>query len=203
LAIVVGFGVIALQYLVYPPEFPPPPEPCDSSAIGSRDYSIYRALLKKNTSQPRLMDGATIFIPETAEVSDIYLSHEDFSVEALPKEILEKGKDVVLSKDAVANFLRVSPEITALDREQFAGLPLVLSSRAEVDDVFENKDGWEALGASTIVRFSRIGYSCDGNQALLYRSQSCGGLCGSGDLVILEKKGDKWQVVLTRMLWIS
>jgi hypothetical protein len=203
LAIVVGFGVIALQYLVYPPEFPPPPEPCDSSAIGSRDYSIYRALLKKNTSQPRLMDGATIFIPETAEVSDIYLSHEDFSVEALPKEILEKGKDVVLSKDAVANFLRVSPEITALDREQFAGLPLVLSSRAEVDDVFENKGGWEALGASTIVRFSRIGYSCDGNQALLYRSQSCGGLCGSGDLVILEKKGDKWQVVLTRMLWIS
>jgi len=149
------------------------------------------------------MDGATILIPETTKVSDFYLSREDFSVERLPTERLGSGHNVMLSKDAVANFHRLSPESFPLDRGQFAELPIVISDREEVDDIFENKGGWGALGASTIVHFSRIGFSCGGNQALVYRSRSCGRRCGTGDLVVLEKNGSKWQVVLTRLLWIS
>ncbi len=200
---VVAVAILMLHYVVYTPNIPPLPEPCDSNRIGERDFSIYRALLEKNYSQPRTTDGATIFIPETTTVSDIYLTHDDFSVERFPEEILESGKNVVLSRDAVVNFLRLATEIDLIDREQFTDLPLVLTDRVEVEDVFQNKGGWAALGASTIVRFSRIGFSCDGIQALMYRSLSCGGLCGSGDLVVLEKKRNQWKVVLARLLWIS
>ena len=200
---VVAVAILVLQYVSYQPNIPPPPEPCDSNKIGERDYSIYRAVLEGNDYRLRALDGAVIFIHETEQVPDYYLSHEDFSVERLPTEIQEEGKNVTLSRDAVTNFLRLSTSNAPLDREQFTDLPIVLTDQSEVDDVFANKGGWDALGASTIVRFSRIGFRCDGNQALMYRSQSCGVLCGHGDLVILEKSGNRWQIVLTRMLWIS
>lgn len=122
-----------------------------------------------------MTDGATILVSETTRVSESYLSNDDLSVGKLPAEIIKGEKNVVLSPDAVANFLCSSKQIVRLDREQFSGLPLVFSDQAEVDDVFANEGGWEALGASTIVRFSRIGFSCDGNQALkaLWQRGSC------------------------------
>lgn len=127
MVVVAAVAVLALQYVAFPPELPPPSEPCDSSTVGTRDYAIYRTMLDESISQPRIRDGATIFVAETAEVSDIYLSHDDFSVDKLPAEIVESGRNVVLSQDAIANFLQLSTETVRLDRLQFTDLLLVLS----------------------------------------------------------------------------
>ena len=202
-AIIVAAGIFALQYFAYAPEFPPPPEPCDSSAIGPRDYSIYRNLLEEDYSVPRIADGATIFIPEATQVSERHVPRDDASIRRLRAEILESRERVTLSPDALSNFLRMSSDQTPFSKEQFDDLPIVLSSEREIDDVFENKGGWSALGVSTILRFSRIGFSCDRSQALLYRSLSCGRLCGGGDLVILEKDNNGWRAVLNISLWVS
>jgi len=131
---IIAVAVVVLHYVSYTPNILLSPESCDSNKIGERDYSIYRRLLEANYSQQRTTDGATIFIPESTEIDDL-------SVEGLSAQILESGKNVVLSLDAVANFLRLSTEINLLDRKKFTDLPLVLADRAEVNDVFENKGG--------------------------------------------------------------
>ena len=199
----VAVVVLTLQYIFYSPDFPPPPESCDSNAIGPQDYLIYRTLLKERHSGPRVGAGATILVYEGFEIPEVSLSPSDFSIERLQAEIVKSGEDLKLSPDTVANFSRMSTDVISLDRQQFLDLPLVLASQAEISDVFAKDDGWAALGTSNIVRFSRIGFSCQRNQALVYESQSCGSLCGSGGLLILKKDEDRWRVVLGILLWIS
>lgn len=202
-AVIVAIAVLILQYIAYSPKIPAPPEPCDTNALRHADYSVYRTLLEDNYSQPRIADGATIFVPETIQVSERYLSETDYRFEYISMNHERFREDVNLSRDAVDNFLRLSGDQMLLSRESFEDLPIVLTNEVEIDDVFQNKGGWSALGASMIVRFSRIGFSCDLNQALLYRSQSCGPLCGHGDLVVLELDDGEWRIVSILPLWIS
>ncbi len=202
-AVIVAVAVLIVQYIAYSPEFPVAPEPCDSNALRQSDYSVYRTLLEDNYSQPRIADGATIFVPKTIQVSERYLSETDYRFEYISMKHERFREDVNLSPDAVNNFLRLSGDQMLLNRESFEDLPIVLTNEVEIDDVFQNKGGWSALGASMIVRFSRIGFSCDLDQALLYRSQSCGPLCGYGDLVVLELDDGEWRIVSILMLWIS
>jgi hypothetical protein len=41
------------------------------------------------------------------------------------------------------------------------------------------------------------------NQALVYIEHGCGGLCGTGHYVLLEKGVDGWKVIKRSMVWIS
>ena len=55
-----------------------------------------------------------------------------------------------------------------------------------------------------VITVSRAGMSVDGRQALLTVSNICGGLCGSGWLVVLHRgDGGRWRVMHAQMLWIS
>ncbi len=54
-----------------------------------------------------------------------------------------------------------------------------------------------------LVSLSRVGFNRDHNQAVVYMSYVCGGLCGHGFVLLLSKSGDQWQVVNKRRLWIS
>lgn len=46
--------------------------------------------------------------------------------------------------------------------------------------------------------------SDDGNQALFMHNMSCGGRCGSGELVHAKRTaGERWVVVAEYMLWVS
>ncbi|GAB4037913.1 hypothetical protein [Spirosoma jeollabukense] len=56
---------------------------------------------------------------------------------------------------------------------------------------------------SSLVSFSSVVYSDDGNKAVCYRSSVCGGLCGTGEIYFLEKKATGWRVASNRLLWIS
>lgn len=51
--------------------------------------------------------------------------------------------------------------------------------------------------------FSGIGFDAVRSTAVLYASHSCGTLCGSGNLVTLRRRGGRWVVVETAMLWVS
>lgn len=200
--VVVAVAVLAAQYLVYAPDQLSPSRACDSSAIEARDYSLYRYLLQESVRASQMMDRETIFVTEAIGPGSRF-SSDHFSFEDLQANISQSRSDFALSREAVGNFRQLSADESRLDRTRFADLPVVLVSEAEIDNVFANKGGWNALGATAIVRFSRIGFSCDGRQAVMYRSESCGSLCGGGDLVILEADGDRWKVVQNIVLWIS
>ena len=207
LTVVSAIGLITVQYNAYSPEFSPPPEQCGPSTIESPDYSIYRYFLGQYAPEHRSDWGTAILISETEPVSNPYLSNSDISIGNVITKMAASSKDVTLSQNTVSNFLQVSTDVAPLNREQFDELQIMLSDEAELDELLEKRGGWGELyspeGVSKVVRFSRIGFSCDGNQALMYRSEFCGPTCGHGLLQVIEKSGNYWPVVLSRTVWAS
>lgn len=62
---------------------------------------------------------------------------------------------------------------------------------------------WPNIVFNYIVFVTQAGVSDDGRQALIEVSGTCGGLCGSGWLVVLERTDDRWQVRGMLMTWVS
>jgi hypothetical protein len=52
-------------------------------------------------------------------------------------------------------------------------------------------------------QFSRIVFNKKYTRALFYFEFQCGGLCGSGHLLLAEKKSGKWQIVRDEVLWVA
>lgn len=58
-------------------------------------------------------------------------------------------------------------------------------------------------GAMGRFSVSPIGYSADGNMAVLNVDHGCGGLCGTGHIVVLKRVNGMWTVLGDMMTWIS
>lgn len=69
-------------------------------------------------------------------------------------------------------------------------------------------DGWlhyyERYGTTGFVELTSVGFPPDSSQAVLYMAHHCGGLCGTGYVVVLARgAGGAWVVRSARMLWVS
>ena len=58
-------------------------------------------------------------------------------------------------------------------------------------------------GASGLISFSAIGYTADGNIALLMVGQGCGSLCGAGHNVVAKRQGGRWRLIAIQQTWVS
>lgn len=89
------------------------------------------------------------------------------------------------------------------------GASVVFVSVNERDEIFsKNTDPWKDFtkkypNAAGFTIVSAIGLNGAHNQALIYVGNSCGMLCGSGYLVLLEKKKDKWIAAKATKIWFS
>ena len=65
--------------------------------------------------------------------------------------------------------------------------------------------GWKKIekkfGTRLVMELSKIKYM--DNYATLYYGHHCGGLCGAGRLIIMEKKDGKWTILGDLKLWDS
>ena len=57
--------------------------------------------------------------------------------------------------------------------------------------------------SSGIVFFSNVGFNERHDQAFVYVGRSCGGLCGAGEYVLLNKVNGQWVVKDEQDLWVS
>ena len=80
-----------------------------------------------------------------------------------------------------------------------------LLPRARVWPVPPSKDGGPAqpVGGLPVHAFSHIGFNPGRTQAIVYVSYDCGGMCGDGHFVLLERSGRKWRIAGSVMSWIS
>lgn len=58
-------------------------------------------------------------------------------------------------------------------------------------------------GFVTVWSISPVGFSADGNYALLFAEHDCGALCGGGAFYLLEKQGTEWSVIGDSWVWVS
>lgn len=93
-------------------------------------------------------------------------------------------------------------------------VPIVVASEATLNSLPSAMDGdvdgyWRAFyrrfpGAAGLVTLSRVGFNAARTQAVVGVSRGCGGLCGTGTVVLLERDPDgHWRVVRNALLWIS
>lgn len=53
-----------------------------------------------------------------------------------------------------------------------------------------------------MITFSKVIFNHDATQAVFYTEHLCG-LCGGGEFVAMEKRGDRWVVVDEEYTWVS
>jgi hypothetical protein len=86
------------------------------------------------------------------------------------------------------------------------GAAVVFMSPHERDEFFSNASGWRDFtqkypNAAGFTIVSAIGFNHSHSEALVYVGNSCGMLCGTGYVLRLEKKKDKWIVAKTAKIW--
>jgi hypothetical protein len=85
-------------------------------------------------------------------------------------------------------------------------VPIVLVSRQTLQSFLHNGPElyWSEFyrrypGSKGSISFSSIGYSADGNVALLVVEQGCGSLCGALSNVVVRRERGRWRVAVIRI----
>jgi len=174
-------------------------------AISSEDYAVYSAVLQ-NRGQPedpeeRWDNKPEVLIADTTETAQDAGSNM-WGFRSSSKQ--------VPGKETIANFNEHRSSTCSLQKNFDPAITYSLLSKDELDGNFKKKGpaGWSAFykkhpKASGYLSFSSVGYSSSGTEALVYLGHYCGGLCGTGHLILLAKENGQWVVKNRLMMWIS
>ena len=106
-------------------------------------------------------------------------------------------------------FLDANLHPSSFHRSFTLPIPYQIVTSSEMHSIFGTSGAiwgryYEKYPNSTgLLKLSRVGFNSDGNQAALYVSTYCGGLCGAGYFVIMEKVDSNWKVVQEVEVWVS
>lgn len=113
-----------------------------------------------------------------------------------------------LQRASLNSFRDVNAHPASFQRSFHLPVAYELVDKTEIDAVLK-QDGWwkdfykKYPNSQGILSFSRVGFSPDGKQAIFYASNGCGGKCGTGTYVIMEKVDSGWKVAKEILFWIS
>jgi hypothetical protein len=87
----------------------------------------------------------------------------------------------------------------------------VIANDADIAPLFPKEEpdrAWKKFYAkypnsTGILFFSKVGFNSKKTQAFIYAGRQCGGLCGLGKYILLEKKGSTWSIENEMELWAS
>jgi hypothetical protein len=118
-------------------------------------------------------------------------------------------KDPTLQQATIDAFRKANAQQVFLHRSFHSSLDYDLVDESQLEPIFKKGGGsWTAYykqfpRAQGILTFSRVGFNSDGTQALLYYNNTCGGLCGAGEYVIMVKRDGRWSIATEIEMWVS
>lgn len=152
-----------------------------------------------------------IVIYDTSDSDDDHLLRDD-NGQPMPwekeAESLRKRASV-LQQSTLDAYRKVNGRPVFLRRSLHPPIDYQLVSASQLEPIFCRHCGfWPAYykqfpGSNGVLTFSRVGFSGDGTQALFYYSNRCGGLCGTGSYVIMEKRNGNWTIQQEIEMWVS
>jgi hypothetical protein len=166
----------------------PPP------SIEAEEYAVYSAMIEQNPIGYDM--GTNLVIRDQTDDLDERMFEETLEVHPMPVDLADSYR----SRNQVSYTLD-----PALDLEQ----SYTLMSRKEHDELFGKKGaGWPEFEsrypeAEGIINFSRVGFSEEGDLALVLMGFRCWDLCGAGGLYLLAKEDGSWVVEKATMVWMS
>ena len=115
-----------------------------------------------------------------------------------------------LKRDTYEDFWAKNAEPKVLTLSEAASRPVRLVTKEEVDRIFGNRDeldGWAGFRkafprSSGIIRLSAVGFSRDGEQALLYFSTLTDWLEGLGSYYLLARTETGWKIAAESRVWM-
>jgi len=166
---------------------------CGKSDGRSDPYQVYATLLRQDIRKP----SSYLVVAETEAWKNA------------PDEEVRKQL-VGLRQDTVDDFLLKNKESVTLGNEFPKDLNVVLVPDNQIHKILaaDEVKGWAVLrtrypGTIGMHRFSRVGFSKDGTQALLGGSGQSDSMGSSGGFALLNWDGSVWQVAAYAQLWIS
>jgi len=120
-----------------------------------------------------------------------------------------RKKAPTLNQATIESFRKANYQQASVHRSFRSPIDYELVTLAQLEPIFcKNCGFWPEYykrfpGASGIVTWSRVGFNSDGSQALFYESYRCGGLCGAGRYMVMEKKNGNWMIGADIVVWVS
>jgi hypothetical protein len=111
----------------------------------------------------------------------------------------------------IENYLESNKSSERIAIHANVGSKYLLVGEKELAQVFRKGEfdrAWTRFYAkypnsSGLIFLSKVGFNSDRTQAMLYAGRQCGGLCGSGSYLLLNKRNGKWFVEEDMGLWVS
>ena len=134
------------------------------------------------------------------------------AVVAAPQKQLSQVLATVpcLSVKAFASFFQRNVRPSSLQTTAPVPKDWRVLAKETINKPFRSKspDGWEVFrqrypDSNGSVRFSRVGFSDDGAQAIVYVDYRWGWVGGEGYLYVLQKSATGWQILYRDKLWVS
>ena len=179
------------------------------------EYEIYSTIINnkeinwtnKNTilviRNVKLDDDSREFLEELNSDPNLVLSLSYFDNESVNKYLHDQNY-----QDAILGLLKTSTQKIKTKYFVDPTFNLKSISKRKFNSFFKRDidKGWDQINkqyqSNWVVEFSKVSFS--GNYAAVYYGYHCGGLCGSGQLLVLEKKESaNWVVISTINLWMS
>jgi hypothetical protein len=185
------------------PSVPAQSASADTCTTSPDDAAVYSAALTKVILKDRDDKRQIVLLSQTSAAYPPGMA--SFTVSSTPDraELLDTASTATKNDfDAKAKLSCDLTTNTAL------GAGVVLMSPQEKDELFSKASGWKDFAqkypnAAGFTIVSAIGFDASHRHALVYVGNSCGMLCGSGYVVLLEKKKDKWIATKTAKIWIA
>lgn len=172
---------------------PRPNGPVQPGEIEDEEYAVYSALIKYMSE-----DAGTKRLLVIEEQTSPWVGFPEDDPDKFYRELKESAP--ALSAEVIDDFRARNKGEHTLARRFDIGREYVLVGEKELNKIFkEAGGGWKAFykkypGAGGYLVLSRVGFNADRTQALVYQGHSCGGLCGAGSHMLLNKKNGAWVV---------
>jgi hypothetical protein len=170
------------------PTVTPPPD------IEAEEYAIYSALIQQNPIGYNL--GASFVVREQTVGGLDMFERTLENVHRLPSSLVDSYRSRNAASYTLGPNLDIEQDYVLMPQQVFEEIFL---KRGSLWTDFEAK----YPGASGFVTFSRVGFSADGDEALVDMGYRCGDLCGAGGLYLLVKEDGNWKVQEELMAWQS
>lgn len=178
-----AIATVVLEGLHFEGVPPPPPEPGEPAVPARR-----RALV--------VDDQSIGFRSDTEDSRRDSMASEFLTGPMLDAFTSRKFREELIQANRVRHALDLS------------GIPdLIPTLTADLESVLA-RDGWSAFyetwpDSTGLVRMSRPVLSADRRQALIFVEFRCAGMCGHGDIYLLERIGAGWRIVRLSSVWMS
>ena len=170
--------------------------------VTQSEYEIYsafiaRAFAGKAGEERVAFPVSQMIIVDTTKYDESEIT-QDMSWKEVRKFLRKQVPSLRLT--TIENFREVNQRQAALQQRFSLRLSYQLVAESTIDSIIHEISDWSQYykqypGAQGVLTLSRIGFSPDGEQAMFYVTNHCGGKCASWSFVVAQRHGQIWSIV--------